>query len=119
MQITMTEKVKSLETRLAMMRTRYTKSMQLPMTKDRTHNQGQLLVYANENKGKRVVVCNVSEDRLPKEAHQWDEHYTTHDKHMGLSGHNTVQYWTCKVRCQEYGNAKQNRERMNNEAYRE
>ena len=40
MQITMTEKVKSLETQLAMMRTRYTKSMQLPMTKDRTHNQG-------------------------------------------------------------------------------
>ena len=21
-----------------------------------------------------------------KEAHQWDEHYTTHVKHMGLSG---------------------------------
>ena len=55
-----------------------------------THDQRILLAYANEIRVQGLMCAMRVGTGYTKEAHQWDEHYTTHDKHMGLSGHNTV-----------------------------
>ena len=38
----------------------------------------------------RMLYAMSVETGYTREAHQWYEHYTTHDKHMGLSGYVTV-----------------------------